>query len=87
MTTSENGQSDKKRKFKSFQNELIAVRSLVQIRIVKLKRSMRTKATSVFKDPDVTETMSSTHDKYVVVPADKSPNNIVLICKSITLTA
>jgi hypothetical protein len=37
---------------------------------------MRTKATSVFKDPDVTETMSSIHDKYVVVPADKSPKSL-----------
>jgi hypothetical protein len=42
---------------------------------------MITKATSVFKDPDVAETMSIIHHKYVVVPADSAPNNIVLICK------
>ena len=51
-----------------------AVRSLIQIWIRKLKRSMSTKATSVFK---------ILHRKLnVVVPADKAPNNIVLISKS-----
>jgi len=42
---------------------------------------MSTKATSVFKDPEVAETLFTIHDKYVVVTADKAPNNIVLICK------
>ena len=41
---------------------------------------MSTKVTSVFKNPDVAETLSTIHDKCVVVPADKAPNNIVLIC-------
>jgi hypothetical protein len=35
--------------------------SSIQIRIRKLKWSMITKATSVFKDPDVAETMSIIH--------------------------
>jgi len=39
-----------------------------------------TKATFVFKDSEVAETLSIIHDKYVVVPADKTPNNIVFIC-------
>jgi hypothetical protein len=30
---------------------------------------------------DLPETMSTIHDKYVIVPTDKTPNNIVLICK------
>jgi hypothetical protein len=38
---------------------------------------LNTKTTSLFKD----------QDKYVVVPADKAPNNIVLICKNIILAA
>lgn len=54
---------------------------LIQIRIRKLKRSMSTKATSAFKYFDLPETMSTIHDKYVIVPTDKTPNNIVLICK------
>ena len=40
-----------------------------------------THATSIFKDPDVAKTLSTIHDKYVVVPADKAQNNIVFICK------
>ena len=57
------------------------VRSLIQIRSRKLKRSTSTKATSLFKDLDVAEILSTIHDRYVVVPADKATNNIVLICK------
>jgi len=38
-------------------------------------RQMNTKATSVFKDPEGTETLSTIHDKYVIVPADKDPKH------------
>ena len=58
-----------------------AVRSWIQIRIRKLKRSMSTKTTSVFKDLDDAESMSIIHEKYVVISADQPPNNIILICK------
>ena len=44
------------------------------------KRPMSTKATSVFKDTDVAETVSTIRDKHVVVSVDKALNNIVLIC-------
>jgi hypothetical protein len=57
-----------------------AVRSLIQIGIAKLKRSMSTPTTSVFKDPDVTETLSIIYYIYDVVPANKAATNIVLIC-------
>ena len=30
-----------------------------------------------FKNPEVVDALSSLHDKYVVVPADKASNNIV----------
>jgi hypothetical protein len=36
---------------------------------------MSTKATSVFKDTGVAETLSTIHDKYVVVPADNIRSN------------
>ena len=42
---------------------------------------MSTRATSIFKDPHVAKHLSHLHDKYVVVPVDKAPNNIVLVCK------
>ena len=31
---------------------------------------------------NVANTLSTIHDKYVVVPADKSQNNIVFVCKT-----
>ena len=35
-------------------------------------------AKSVFKDPDIATPLFTIYDKYVVVPADKTQNNIVL---------
>jgi hypothetical protein len=39
-------------------------------------------ATSTFKEPNVDKHLSHLHNKYVVVLADKVPNNIVFVCKS-----
>ena len=58
-----------------------SIRSLIQIRIKKLAGSMSTKGSNVLKNPDVKKTLSTLHDKYVVVPADKASNNIVFVCK------
>ena len=44
-----------------------SVRSLIQVRISRLK-----KGKSVFSNPDAAKTLSFIHDKYVVVPADKT---------------
>jgi len=55
---------------------------LVQIRIKNFNGSTSTRKTSIFKDPNVAKHMSQFHVKYVVVPADKAPNNIVVVCKS-----
>ena len=43
---------------------------------------MNTRSTSIFKDPNVANHLSVLHDKYVIVSADKAPNNIVFVCKS-----
>jgi len=43
---------------------------------------MSTRTISIFKDPNVAKHLSHIHDKYVVVPVDKAPNNIVFVCKS-----
>ena len=56
-----------------------AVRSLILKRINSLKSSMSTKATSIFNNADVAKTLSTLLDKYVVVPADKAPNNIIFV--------
>ena len=45
---------------------------------------MSTRSTSIFKDPNVAKHLSLLHDKYkmyVIVFADKAPNNIVFVCK------
>ena len=49
---------------------------------LKLSGSMSTRSTSIFKNPNVTQHLSLLHDKYVIVPTDKAPNNIVFVCKS-----
>ena len=57
--------------------------SLIQIRIFnKLSGSMSTRSTSIFKDPNFAKHLSLLHDKYVIVSADKAPNNIVFAFKS-----
>ena len=38
--------------------------------------------TSIFKDPHVAKHLSHFNNKYVVVHADKAPNNVVFVCKS-----
>ena len=55
-----------------------AIMSLVQIRINIFKMSMSTEATSVLNDSDLTETMSTIPEKYVVFPTDKTRNNSIL---------
>ena len=43
---------------------------------------MSTRSTSILKDPNVAKHLSLLHDKYVIVSADKAPNNIDFVCKS-----
>jgi len=42
---------------------------------------MSTRATSIFKDPNVAKHLSHPHNKYDVVPAHKASNNIIFVCK------
>jgi hypothetical protein len=43
---------------------------------------MSTRSTSTFKDPNVAKHLSLLHDKYVIVSANKAPNNLVFVCRS-----
>jgi len=45
---------------------------------------MSTRSTSILKDPNVAKHLSLLHDKYVIVSADKTPNNICLCVNHIT---
>jgi hypothetical protein len=53
-----------------------SLRSLIQIMIKKFSGSMSTRSTSIFKDPNVAKHLSLLHDKYIIVSADKAPNNV-----------
>jgi hypothetical protein len=55
------------------------IRSLVPGRIHKLKNCVSIRPKSVFKDQEAVKCLSSLHDRYVIVPADKTSNNIVFV--------
>ena len=48
----------------------------------KLNQSMITRFMSIFRDPNVAKHLFLLYDKYVIVSADKVPNNILFVCKS-----
>ena len=45
-------------------------------------KALSTRSTSILNDPNVAKHLSLLHDKYIIVSADKTPNNIVCVCKS-----
>jgi hypothetical protein len=42
----------------------------------------QTRSTSIFKDSNVAKHLSLLYDRYIIVSTDKTPNNIVFVCKS-----
>ena len=50
-------------------------------RISRLKQSFRQPIGKVLQNADVKACLSDLHNKYVFVPADKVPNNVIIICK------
>ena len=73
---------DQDHELESLSDWVRTIRSLVQVRIHKLKKCVNSRTKSVFKDQEAVKCLSSLHDKYVIVPADKASNNIVFVCKS-----
>ena len=57
------------------------VKGQIEERISKLKQSFKQPAVKVLQNADVKACLSDLHNKYVFVPADKAPNNIIIICK------
>ena len=47
-----------------------------------VSRSVNTKPKSTLDDPIVYRYLEDLHDHFVIVPADKAPNNVVFICKA-----
>ena len=50
-------------------------------RISSLKNKIRSPKQKILSDPDVKDTLRRLHDDFVLVPADKAANNVILVCK------
>ena len=53
----------------------------IEERISKLKQHFKQPSGKVLENVDVKACLSDLQNKYVFVPADKAPNNILIICK------
>ena len=54
---------------------------LVADRISDLKCHFRSPTFKVLDQPDVQDSLHKLHDSYVLVPADKAANNVIVVCK------
>ena len=57
------------------------VKGQIEERISKLRQNFKQPTGKVLQNSDVIACLSDLHSKYVFVPADKAPNNIIIICK------
>ena len=57
------------------------VKGEIEERISKLKQNFKQPTGKVLQNVDVKACLSDLHNKYVFVPADGAPNNIIIICK------
>ena len=58
------------------------VKGQIEERISKLKQNFKQPTGKVLQNVDVKACLSDLRNKYVFVPADKAPNNIIIICKA-----
>ena len=57
------------------------LKELVADRISNLKGHFRSPKCKVLDQPDVKDTLHKLHANYVLVPADKAANNVIIVCK------
>ena len=57
------------------------VKGQIEERIAKPKQNFKQPTVKVLQNADVKACLSDLHKKCVFVPADKAPNNIIIICK------
>ena len=57
------------------------VKGQIEDHISKLKKNFKQPTGKLLHNADVFICLSDLHNKYVFVPADKAPNNIIIICK------
>ena len=54
---------------------------LVVERISSLKEKIQSPKQKILNDPDMKDTLRRLHDDFVLVPADKAVNNVIVMCK------
>ena len=57
------------------------LKELVTDRISNLKGHFKSPKCKVLDQPDVKDTLHKLHANYVLVPADKAANNVMIVCK------
>ena len=57
------------------------VKGQIGERISKLKLNFKQPTGKVWQNADVKACLSDLHGKYVFVPVDEAPNNVIIICK------
>ena len=57
------------------------IKGLVVERISSLKEKTRSPKQKILNDPDVKDTLRRLHGDFVLVPADKAANNLIVVCK------
>ena len=57
------------------------IKELVVERISSLKEKIRLPKQKILSDPDVKDTLRRLHDDFVLVPADKAANNVIVVYK------
>ena len=57
------------------------IKDLVLERISSLKEKIRSPKQKILSDPDMKDTLRRLHDDFVLVPADKAANNVIVMCK------
>ena len=57
------------------------VKGQIEERISKLNQNFKQSTGKVLQNADVKACLSDLHNKYVFVPVDKAPDNIIIICK------
>ena len=63
-----------------------AIRRLLKRKIFMAFRYVNDKPKSDFNDQQVISNLADLHEHYVIVPADKAANNVVLVCKTYYLS-
>ena len=56
------------------------IKELVVERISSLKEKIRSPKQTTLNEPDVKDTLRRLHDDFVLVPADKAANNVIVVC-------